>query len=118
MSLINKIKQKGGLTCNVNLTEFTASKGYAVSMLGYETRVKLDDTLAIETLVERYQAIIANILRNTALDVKLGFWIDSGELYIDVSQIVPDLETALYLGRAREQKAIYSFETKQVITLV
>lgn len=115
MELINTIKKRGGLTLNVNLSEFHTSKGYAVSMLGYETKVKLENALAIDTIVERYQAIVENILRNTALEVKLGFWIDSGELYIDVTQIVPDLETALYLARAREQKAIYSFETQQTI---
>jgi len=37
----------------------------------------------------------------------LGTWIEGDTVYIDVAENVPDLETAVRLGRQRGEKAIY-----------
>jgi hypothetical protein len=113
--IISHVKKHGGLTLDHKNKPFAPKRGYMVSLLGYESKVSLDDTNAIQERLGRYIDIVNDIRQNTALDVKLGFWIENGELFIDVSQYVDDFELAMYLGKAREQIAVFSFDKKGVI---
>lgn len=115
--IISHVKKHGGLTLDHRNKPFAPRNGYMVSLLGYESKVSLDDTNAIQERLGRYIDIVNDIRQNTALDVKLGFWIDNGELYIDVSQYVDDFELAMYLGKARSQLAIFNFNTNTAIKI-
>lgn len=115
--IIEHVKKHGGLTLDHRNKPFAPKTGYMVSLLGYESKVRLDDVNAIQERLSRYIDLVNDIRSNTALDVKLGFWIDDGELYIDVSQYVDDFELAMYLGKARSQLAIFDFSTNNAIKL-
>tara|TARA_R110000868_G_scaffold66014_6_gene197000 strand:- start:1715 stop:2077 length:363 start_codon:yes stop_codon:yes gene_type:complete len=115
--IIQAVKKNGGLTLNATGTVFRPKSGYMISLLGYETQCSLTDVNAIAERLEAYTAMIKKMLSDTALDVKLGLWLDNGILYIDISQHVADLDLAMYLGRERKQLAVYDFQNSQSIQL-
>lgn len=47
-------------------------------------------------------------------DANVGAWIDGDYLYLDRVQVVRDLDTALQLGRERQQLSIYSIHEDKV----
>ena len=113
--LVHIIKKTGGLTLNADLSEFKAESGFGVSLMGHEKQVSLSDTKAIQETVKELQNIVQSMSKNTALNVKIGFWLNKNTLFLDVSQIVPDIDTALYLAKAREQIAFYDFNKRESI---
>jgi len=115
--ILAHVKKQGGATLNLDETFFTPKQGYMISLLGYESKVSLDDKDAIEERLTRYKDIIRDILKNTALDVKIGLWLEDGVLYLDISQYTKDKELALYLGKARAQLAIFDFANNEAINL-
>jgi len=47
----------------------------------------------------------------------VGTWVDGEDIVFDVTTLVDDLSVAKALGRAREEKAIYSIDNSKEITL-
>ena len=60
--------------------------------------------------------VIENLI-NKHKDVNLGFWIDNDILYVDISENIKDLETALELGKKYNQKAIWDNTNNTEITI-
>ena len=95
--------------------DMRGSANFAVSI--YKDREKVFDATPTEFNVRDY--LIEN---QDALDKSqhmLGLWRnpDDGKVYVDISLYVPDLETALRLGRAHDQLAIFDLAAGETITV-
>lgn len=111
--LINDIICKGGATLDRDLQPIDTKKGYMVSY--FETE-KTFDINKID-----YEAISNLILKRQA-DLKdneyLGFWVDGGILYIDISINILDLKQAKQVGINNNQLAIYDLSNDTSIQIM
>lgn len=111
--LIENIICKGGATLNRDLQPIDTKEGYMVSY--FETE-KTFDLNGID-----YKEISNLILKRKA-DLKdneyLGFWVDGGKLYIDISINILDLEQAKQVGIANNQLAIYDLKNNTSIKIM
>lgn len=108
--------QDGGFT--ISLSGQRPTDGYAVALPGYEERIPLTGLSARDVAGSIYSYVVAHgaILRDPG--AHLGGWLADGCLVLDISHIVRDLETALVLGRANHQDAIYSLSHGEEISLI
>ena len=110
MNIFSKVKQiaeanKDGFT--ISLLDFqTPKKGYCVAMK------MTQDSFGDEGL----KRVIEVAMQSTYV---VGGWYESesGRFYYDCVMIVDDLQTALSLGRANEQLAIFDIGNAMVIEL-
>jgi len=109
----------GGATYNINTHEFNPTSGYIVALIGHEKIVDVPTTL------NEWQDIMTDYLTASVWDciaeqhnVYLGFWIEEGKLYIDLSERYEDFETAFKVGFERGQKAIWDSANSVSIYLV
>ena len=108
--LYEKMIKNGGLTINRHMEELTYNRGYMVSVYGYEK--KLDDFSfeEVEKVVSEYQQIVKGALY-------IGFWIDNGVLYIDISKYIYNKSQALKFGKQNKQIAIFDIENQESIEI-
>lgn len=109
-TIIEEIKENNGGTYNKELKSISASRGFMVSLQGYEKKCRTDE--------ETEKAIIENMEIIQGLDnAYLGAWIDEGITYIDISVLVENKEDALEMGKINNQLAIYDIENNESIYL-
>lgn len=93
------------------LGEHVAFKeGYMVGGIVKSTIVEMSDT--IDTIVKAISDKIDDLIiikNNTEKpdNIVIGFWNDEGTIHIDISQNINNRETALAVGKKRNEKAIY-----------
>lgn len=116
MSTIDEIIEhtaiNGGASINL-ATGSTPAGGYMVSRAGSELVL---DGLSREHLEEFVQAYREELDNS---DTYLGVWEDedTGLVYLDISDNLDNLDTAVALGVEREQLAIYAVEQGETIRL-
>lgn len=127
--LIDQIMQPdGGFTYNV-VTGDMPKTGYAVSIYPERTSTPLNveaykNLPKSEVRARIRAAALAYVERNRDLLLQpgnyLGPWHNpkTGAITWDVSRVVPDLDTAMTLGRKYKQDAIFDFEKGQSIPVV
>lgn len=109
--IIEEIKENNGGTYNKDLKSINASKGFMVSLQGYERKCRTEE--------ETEEAITENMEIIQGLDgAYLGAWIDEGVIYIDVSVLVENKEDAMQLGKINNQLAIFDIENNESIYLL
>lgn len=104
-----RFKNRQGLTIDVvgNMPEH---KGYVISVPKYGKVFDLNkDSFDIVQLYKEYQNHFESFM------YWFGFWFDSGKLYVDYNMIVQDLPSALILGKALNQLAIFDLTTQKEI---
>jgi hypothetical protein len=106
-----------GASYNLFTGDFNPGSGYMVALSGYEKIVGFPTTL------NSFQDIMLNYLQGRILkvmgdaDIYLGLWFNDGKLYIDLSERIEDEPTAIKVGLARNQKAIWDANNKREIFL-
>ena len=86
--------------------------GYMVSVPDESVIVPIDDR---EAAIEAISAHRKSIAQRTHLPYYVGTWVDNGQIFIDVSVQIDNLEHALDVGRTFEQIAIYDVVNQQSI---
>ena len=109
LELFNTLKQNAGFTVDLFGDTYNG-KGYAVSLPGNETKV-----IESDLDLSRFASLLAEYAPKLGSNKYLGAWLDQGVFYFDVSEIVPDKDTAIKLGKARNQLAVFSFDSFQSI---
>ena len=111
--LINDIVCKGGATLDRDLQPIDSKTGYMVSYFETEKTFNIDKI--------DYEAI-SNIILERQADLKeneyLGFWVDKGKLYIDISINILDLKQAKEVGISNNQLAIYDLKNDSSIQIM
>lgn len=103
----NYIEINGGATLD-NRLNFTALKyGYMVSLQGYELKTTLKNLS--NKMIKKYQKIA------TEKNAFIGFWMDGGALYLDISINILNKMQAIATGRKNKQLAIYDLKENQSI---
>ena len=93
--------KNGGASLNLTTCEYNPTQGYFVSFSSKEMIVsKLDTKTALE-YIEKHMVTL-----NEANSF-LGCWEHEGKFYLDCSEQITDLESAVYQGMKRGQMAIY-----------
>lgn len=100
-----EIVRQGGATLDRNGASVNFKNGYQVSR-------KDCYTLNAESLNEIKKAI-KTVLKRISHESGLycGVWVDSGLVYIDISERVKSLKKALNVGKARHQISVYNWQT-------
>lgn len=117
MNTIDKVLESVATTGGALINPATGTvpdNGYMVSRAGSE--VVFSDGLTrehLEGFAEAYQEELDNS------DTYLGVWEDdeSGLVYLDISDNLEDLDTAVAMGVERAQVAIYAVEQGETIRL-
>lgn len=117
MDIMDKVLESVAITggASINLASgSTPAGGYMVSRAGSE--VVLDGGLSRGDL-ERFAEAYEDELDNS--DTYLGVWEDgeTGLVYLDISDNLDNLDTAMTLGVEREQLAVYAVESGETIRL-
>lgn len=100
---ILSIIRNGGATLDKNGDAVQFSRGYQVSL-------KDCFTLSAENLGAVVKAIKSVLNRIQHESGKFcGVWIDSGLVYIDISENIKSREKALHVGKARHQISVYGW---------
>lgn len=123
--ILQELKQTSGATYDIHKHELVHdTTGYGVALSGYERDIPnfsmCRNMLLSHILIylfgatsKRYYPVLSVLKDKPTL--KLGLWLDSGNLYFDVTENIPDLQTALVEAANRKQKAIWDCANKQVI---
>lgn len=103
------IQKTGGATINIHGRLRAFKNGYMVSKDGFAK---------ITTLKRLNRRLIRTYTMHALLiGAYVGFWIDNGLLYIDLSMNILDKQRAIYEGLINNQIAIYDCKNKQSIYL-
>lgn len=115
IQLINEIIKNGGASLDSSYNIIDIKKGYSVSILGYEKTYNINnlDYDAIIKDLKEYKKIIEN-----KKGYYIGFWLDDGLLYLDISKTITNYKQAVLFGVNNKQKAIFNNKTKKSIELV
>lgn len=107
--------------------ESSARDGYMVSLKGNYAGVKLQESVKfispsniesdVEGLMAEMRSNILKVYRQTEVNLYIGLWIEKGRIVADVSVNVPDRESAILLGLANKQRAIYDCRMQECIYL-
>ena len=104
LELMEKAEEKDGLTITASGEEFTADRGYMVSIINKEkTAENIADFIE---LFKQYQADAEN------LHGYIGLWKYNNKWFLDISYHILDKADALEFGKKNKQIAIYGFEEK------
>ena len=117
MDIMDKVLESVAITggASINLASgSTPDSGYMVSRAGSE--VVIDSGLSRDSL-ERFAQAYQEELDNS--DTYLGVWEDgeTGLVYLDISDNLDNLDTAVALGVEREQLAVYAVERGETIRI-
>ena len=111
--IIEHTAMNGGASINM-ATGKVPDAGYMVSRVGSEVITEAPLTReVVEGFTQAYQDELDNS------DTYLGTWVDpdTGLVYLDISDNLDNLDTAVALGAEREQLAIYAVEQGETIRL-
>lgn len=113
--LVDKINRDGGFTVNPS-DGTTPEDGFMVSIYENAEEVHGVEDVDVDLLrdyVERHRSKLE------ASSNHLGAWIDreTGEVYIDISMRTESRDTAVELGRAANQKAVFDLGSMEEIRL-
>jgi hypothetical protein len=104
-----------GFTHSLNNVSAPTS-GYMVSMAGVEESYpQIDDVDIITAMLVGYIGAHSHELMDAS--TYLGGWIHEGQIFIDVSECIEDEQTAIAVGRERNQIAIHNLSTGKDILL-
>lgn len=108
---VTEIIAKGGATLNGDGVAVTFDNGYQVSR-------KDCYTISAEKIAKIKKAVNA-ILKSIAHEKNIfcGVWVDSGLVYIDISERIKNGKKALNIGKARKQKSVYDWRACDCIYL-
>ena len=111
--IIEHTANNGGASINMATGNVPAT-GYMVSRAGSEIITELP---MMRDHLERFVQAYHEELDNT--DTYLGTWLDpeTGLVYLDISDNLDNLDTAVALGAERAQLAIYAVEQEETIRL-
>lgn len=106
---LKSIIKNGGATLDKSGKAVDFSRGYQVS--------KRDCyTLNIENIGE-ILAAVNGLLSEIGAGEFVGLWVDSGLIYIDISERVERLSAAIVAGIERKQKSIFDWGLSRCISL-
>lgn len=115
------------LPSDLQYLEPSATDGYMVSLKGNYAGVKLQESSKFISLtdmrsdVERLMAEmciqILKVYSKAEVNLYIGLWVEKGKIVADVSVNVPDRESAILLGLANKQRAIYDCRMQECIYL-
>lgn len=109
LSELKKIIENGGATLNSNGASVQFERGYQVS--------KKDCYTLNVSNVRRVLRAVNSLLNSIESGEFVGLWVDSGLVYIDISERIPRLADALRLGIERKQKSIFDWCLSRCIGL-
>lgn len=106
-----------GASYNLFTGDFNPGSGYMVALSGYEKIVEFPGNLNVfqDTMLNYLQGHVLKAMGDA--DIYLGLWFNDGKLYIDLSERIEDEPTAIKVGLARNQKAIWDATNKRDIVL-
>lgn len=102
------IIERNGLTIDENGEIAKLSKGYMVSLYGYE-KVISDIKYLELAQVKRYLKLAKK------LNAFVGFWIDKNKIYLDLSINISNKKEALKIAKNNKQLAI--FDCKKLVSI-
>lgn len=117
---VNNILAFGGSTLSLIAGVPTTASGYAVSLANHESKhhLLLDGPLRLKAMVELVEQYIESKRALLAQPLNhLGAWMDGDTLYLDITEVHSERETAVNLGQQRNQLAIYNLGTGEEIRL-
>lgn len=103
----------GGATFNLN-TGLTPRTGYVVSNAGTEQRVPFNPDTIQETVREY---VINNAEALSDEGIFLGGWVENGDLYLDLSQVITERRLAALVGLRNGQQAIFNLDENETVFL-
>lgn len=101
-----------GATYNPLTNELNVNKGYLVSLPHFEQRIEKHN-FSVQHVKDYINCNFSAFSEN----LYVGSWIDNGGVYLDVTESILDLRTALNIAYLRGQKAIYDANLGKVINL-
>lgn len=112
---------------NAKYLEPSAQDGYMVSLKGNYAGVDLQESSKfisltdmksdVEGLMAEMHSNILKVYSKTEVNLYIGLWVEEGKIVADVSVNVPDRESAILLGLANKQRAIYDCRMQECIYL-
>lgn len=90
---------------------FVVGSGYVPTMV-----VKADSLQDFRRDLARFVTLYRGVIDSDP-DRIVGWWEHEGEIYFDISEYVESLETALELGKARGELAIFDLESLKDVSL-
>jgi hypothetical protein len=96
------IDRDGGFT--LDILGYRPLKGYVVSLPGYTRKIEVNSFSDED--IKDYAANYFYEL-TSGQNFYIGAWLENGEVWLDLSENVKDLTTALRLGKERNQIAIW-----------
>jgi hypothetical protein len=111
-NLFAQITRNGGATISLEGSEPTS--GYAVAVAPHRCSITPLFCSDASTLVSWISNNLEFLSRS---DHYVGAWLDSGELYLDITVVLDSLSAALALAAEKEQLAIFDLATLEEIRL-
>jgi hypothetical protein len=114
--LLNQILRNGGITVKPNLVEYTG-KGYGIAISKrFEKIIDLSgDSGQLQALFNEALTELRFVAHSRG--AYIGAWLDSGKLYLDVSEVLDSKAKAIDLGLRRGQLGIFDFGNMTTIDL-
>jgi hypothetical protein len=116
---ISALFTNGGFSFNINNGDLNPSHGYMVAVSKDTERVISSAVRykrsAIENEIKRFIQDNSQILAND--NYVVGAWQNGKDLFLDVSELIEDIDEAISLAEQREQLAIYDNTNKETINL-
>ena len=106
------ILSRNGYSYNPITGEENPTTGYMVSLLGYEKVVPVKEFSP--DVLDKYSAQYKDSFTEESF---IGAWIQGGMVYLDLSQRVDSLYTAVLRGIMRDQKAIWDCKLEMALNL-
>lgn len=121
ISVFDSIKANNGASYNLHTRTLNPDSGYMVAIPGFEQIVDIPEDL------NKFQDVVTSYCINRDMwdkivsnpdNIFIGFWINDGKLYIDLTENIANEKEAVLTGYARNQIAIYDCANKQDIKMV
>ena len=106
---LKKIIENGGATLNKNGESVDFDRGYQVS--------KKDCYTLNVGNVKKVLRAVNSLLKTVKPSEFVGLWVDSGLIYIDISERIERLSVAIMAGIERMQKSIFDWCLSRCIGL-
>lgn len=105
----NNTISNGGATFSVEQNQYKTG-GYAVATSGNEVVIPLDrfNQMSIVKYIDRFRHKLGG-------NFCLGSWVNDGKVYLDISEIETQQETAVIKAKQRNQLAIFNLDTFEEI---
>jgi hypothetical protein len=120
-AVFDSINKNNGASYNLHTRTLNPDSGYMVSLSGFESIVdvpqdlnKFQDTVVAYCIDRKLWDKIAS----DPINIYLGFWVNDGKLYIDLSENINDFGTAYHLAVERGQIAFYDCTKKQEVKVL